>query len=76
MIARAHTGVRTFPLGPTPLDGIALYPDTTRLYYCPLNGLSLYSLPTSVLRNFSLSNNQVPHNVLLREHCLMMIDSR
>ena len=36
-----------------PEDGIALTPDAERLFYNPLQGLHLYSVPTACLRGFS-----------------------
>eukprot|EP00937_MAST-01D_sp_MAST-1D-sp2_P005215 g5215.t1 len=36
-----------------PEDGIALTPDTEHLFYNPLQGLHLYSVPTACLRDFS-----------------------
>jgi len=38
----------------TPADGIALSPDTDTLYFCPLAGYHLHSVPTADLRDFSL----------------------
>ena len=34
-----------------PIDGIAMSPDFKMLYYSPLSALSLYAIPTAVLRN-------------------------
>ena len=48
-----------YDLAPTPSDGIALTPDTDLLFYSPLAGVNLYSLSTSVFRNFSSSSQQV-----------------
>ena len=39
----------------TPSDGIALSQDLKTLYYCALQGDTLYSLPTLALQDFSLS---------------------
>jgi sugar lactone lactonase YvrE len=38
-----------------PSDGIALNPDASTVYYCPLTGYHLWSLPASTLRDFSMS---------------------
>jgi Major royal jelly protein len=50
----------------TPVDGIALNPSTKRLYYCALRGDTLYSLPTSALQDFSLTNAQL--SALVNNH--------
>ena len=34
-------------------DGIALSPDSERVYYCPLLGFHLWSVPASLLRDFA-----------------------
>ena len=39
----------------TPSDGIALTEDYEALFYCAVQGNTLYRLPTSILRNFSTS---------------------
>lgn len=43
----------------TPADGIALSVDVSTLYYCPLSGFNLYSIPTELFRNFSVSDSEV-----------------
>nr|KAG5691350.1 hypothetical protein BaRGS_033399 [Batillaria attramentaria] len=35
----------------TPIDGIALSADFNFVYYCPIDGLGLFQIPTSVLRD-------------------------
>ncbi|WP_244851570.1 major royal jelly family protein [Caballeronia sp. SL2Y3] len=40
-------------------DGIALSPDGTTLYYCPLSSRHLYSVPTAMLRDPSISEAQL-----------------
>lgn len=42
-----------------PMDGIALSPDTKTLYYCALRAVHVYSLPTLLFRNFSLSSDEL-----------------
>jgi len=49
----------------TPIDGIALSPDTVTLYYSALRGVRLYSIPTLALRNFSLSSDDLTSLVTL-----------
>lgn len=43
----------------TPSDGIALTEDNQALFYCAVQGNTLYRLPTSVLRNFSTSTADI-----------------
>jgi len=43
----------------TPTDGIALAPSRDRLYYSPLDGFGLFSVPTAILRDFSSTNAAV-----------------
>eukprot|EP00494_Astrolonche_serrata_P028906 UN29173 len=31
----------------TPIDGIALTPDVSRLYWCPMTGYTIYSVDTA-----------------------------
>ncbi|AMV44311.1 L-dopachrome tautomerase-related protein [Paraburkholderia caribensis] len=40
-------------------DGIALSPDGETLYYCPLSSRHLYSIPTAMLRDTSISDAQL-----------------
>jgi len=47
----------------TPCDGIALSVDTSTLYYCALSGVTVYSIPTELFRNFSVSDQQL-HNAV------------
>eukprot|EP00010_Vexillifera_abyssalis_P006486 CAMPEP_0201545610 /NCGR_PEP_ID=MMETSP0173_2-20130828/2066_1 /ASSEMBLY_ACC=CAM_ASM_000268 /TAXON_ID=218659 /ORGANISM="Vexillifera sp., Strain DIVA3 564/2" /LENGTH=356 /DNA_ID=CAMNT_0047954045 /DNA_START=187 /DNA_END=1257 /DNA_ORIENTATION=+ len=55
-----YCGQATFTADdPTPSDGIALSADTNTLYYCPLDGVHLYTLPTQVLRDFDSSNDEI-----------------
>ncbi|WP_222843901.1 L-dopachrome tautomerase-related protein [Cellulosimicrobium sp. CUA-896] len=44
-------------------DGIALSPDGTRLYYCPLSSRRLYSVCTDVLRDRGLDDSAVAEHV-------------
>lgn len=39
----------------TPSDGIALTPDMSRVFYCPLSSTSLYSVDATILRDESLT---------------------
>eukprot|EP01094_Clydonella_sp_ATCC50884_P023219 TRINITY_DN5515_c0_g1_i1.p1 TRINITY_DN5515_c0_g1~~TRINITY_DN5515_c0_g1_i1.p1 ORF type:complete len:293 (+),score=79.84 TRINITY_DN5515_c0_g1_i1:381-1259(+) len=50
---------RSYPIGPTGFDGIALHPDATTLYYCPLASFELYSIPVSVITNQSTTSQQL-----------------
>jgi len=50
---------KVYPISPTGQDGIALSPDTTELYYCPLAGTGLFSVPTAPLRTRSISSQDV-----------------
>lgn len=47
----------TFPTGG--VDGVALSPDSSRLYYAPLTSRHLYSIPTAVLANRSASTSEL-----------------
>jgi len=40
-------------------DGIALTPSTETLYFCPLASRILYSIPTALLRNFSIPEEEL-----------------
>ncbi|AYQ90098.1 L-dopachrome tautomerase-related protein [Burkholderia gladioli] len=40
-------------------DGIALSPDGQTLYYCPLSSRHLYSVPTSLLRDMSVTEAEL-----------------
>ena len=40
-------------VGASPSDGIALSDDNAHLYYCPVQGIMLWKIPTSVLQNQS-----------------------
>lgn len=51
-----HYGTDTFT---TAIDGIAISYTGDELFYCALQGLSLYSIPTVYLRDFSLSNEDL-----------------
>ncbi|WAH44578.1 major royal jelly family protein [Alicyclobacillus fastidiosus] len=44
-------------------DGIALSADRSTLYYCPVTGRNLYSIDTSLLRNFSTPLTQISRSV-------------
>eukprot|EP01114_Cavostelium_apophysatum_P020909 TRINITY_DN7145_c0_g1_i2.p1 TRINITY_DN7145_c0_g1~~TRINITY_DN7145_c0_g1_i2.p1 ORF type:complete len:355 (-),score=58.57 TRINITY_DN7145_c0_g1_i2:14-1078(-) len=44
-------------------DGIALSPDTTTLFYCPLTGRNLYSIPTASLRNATMPEAELEEQV-------------
>jgi len=43
----------------TGADGIALTQSCQTLYWCPLTGTSFYSIPTELLRNFSISDEDL-----------------
>jgi sugar lactone lactonase YvrE len=45
-------------------DGIAISPDGSRLFYCPLSSRRLYSVDTAVLRNRDNSDTLVAETVL------------
>lgn len=47
----------------TGVDGIALSSDRSTLYYSPLTGRNLYSIPTSVLQDFQKSQEDVASKV-------------
>jgi len=47
----------------TPSDGLALTEDSTALFYCAVQGDTLYRLPTSVLRNFSTTSAEIDSSV-------------
>jgi len=46
-----------------PSDGVALSPQLDTVYYCPVRGKTLYSLPARGLRNFALTNDQLNSQV-------------
>ena len=50
----------------TATDGIALSPDLCRVYYAPMASNRAYSIPTSALRDFSLSVGQL--NAAVTDH--------
>jgi sugar lactone lactonase YvrE len=61
-----YCGAATFTSEPpTPSDGIALSADTETLYFCALNGVSLYSIATADLRNAQLNNAQLSERTTL-----------
>jgi hypothetical protein len=43
----------------TPIDGIAITDDYSAVFYCQVQGTTLYRLPTAVLANTTLSNSQI-----------------
>ncbi|MCM3783512.1 major royal jelly family protein [Neobacillus mesonae] len=47
----------------TGVDGIALSDDRSTLYYSPLTGRNLYSIPTSVLQDFQLPQEDIAGKV-------------
>lgn len=49
----------SYPTFATPVDGIALSPDRTTLYYCALRGNALYSINTDALRDFTTTNEDL-----------------
>jgi hypothetical protein len=51
-----HYGKRIFT---TPSDGIALTADNNAIFYCQVQGTTLYRLPTAVLRNFSTTASEI-----------------
>jgi sugar lactone lactonase YvrE len=56
-------GEKTITLGATPSDGIALSVDGKTLYWCALIGVNVYSLDTSLLRDFDVTNDQLSSSV-------------
>jgi len=48
----------------TGADGIALSGDRQTLYWCPLTGRNLYSLPTALLRDFSTPEEELEKAVV------------
>lgn len=46
------------------VDGIAISPDGTRLFYCPLSSRRLYSVDTAALRDRDLSDTLVAETIL------------
>jgi len=40
-------------------DGIALTPDVSTLFWCTLTGRDLYEIPTSILRNWSTTEEEI-----------------
>lgn len=46
----------TWPGASVPMDGIALTPDATRVYYTTLGGLAVYSLDAAAARDFDSSD--------------------
>jgi len=57
---------KDYPQLKTPTDGIALNPNFTSLFYCSLTGLTLHSIPTAILRNFSYSQEEISKYVVNR----------
>jgi len=51
----------TFPNGGA--DGIALSPDSKKVYWTVITGRKMYSLPTDLLSNFEVSNQQISDSV-------------
>lgn len=47
----------------TPIDGIAITEDFSSLFYTQVQGTTLYRLPTSVLNNFSTSDQEIQNSV-------------
>lgn len=47
-----------------PVDGIALSADGAMLYYCPLSSRRLYGVPTALLRDPSVSDEQLGAHVV------------
>jgi hypothetical protein len=43
----------------TPIDGIAITDDKQALFYCQVQGTTLYRLSTSILQNFTTTNTQI-----------------
>lgn len=43
----------------TPTDGIAITEDKEAIFYCQVQGTTLYRLPTAALRDFSLQNKDI-----------------
>jgi intracellular sulfur oxidation DsrE/DsrF family protein len=50
-------------VGASPSDGIALSSDGSTLYWSSVQGQGLYSIDTSFLKNFSMSNAEFQQNV-------------
>lgn len=47
----------------TPVDGIAITDDQEALFYCNVQGTKLHRLPTSVLRDFSTTDEEITDSV-------------
>jgi hypothetical protein len=47
----------------TPTDGLAITSDFEAIFYCQVQGTTLYRLPTSVLANSSMTNSQIDSHV-------------
>ena len=73
-LTRDFCGEKTITLGASPSDGIALSPDASTLYFCPLTGHSLYAIPTASLRDLSKSQQQLASDVTLLGQKLGMSD--
>jgi hypothetical protein len=48
----------------TRLDGIAIDSSNENIYYCPLQGVNLYSIATKYLNNFDLSDAEIERNIV------------
>ena len=48
----------SWPGAGVPMDGIALTPDNTRIYYTTLGGLDVYSLDSAVARDFDATDDE------------------
>jgi len=53
-----------YPEFKVPVDGIALSPDGETLYYCPLTGVHLWTVPTRYLRDFKLADKEITRHAL------------
>lgn len=60
----------------TPVDGIAITDDYAAIFYCAVQGTSLYRLPTAILSNFDLTDSDIDGYVdYLGTACLILNQS-
>ena len=47
----------------TPIDGIAITNDLKAIFYCAVQGVQLYRIPTSILNDFTTSTDQITASI-------------
>ena len=52
-------------IGNSPVDGIALSADASHLYYCAVQGVELWKIPTAILKNSMTSTSQFNNAAIL-----------